>query len=177
MPRPARALLALLALALASCAGGGDAPRARIVEARLVADPDPVLEAGIELTLSRVMLEALDRGIPLVLTLRVEGRGGGGVLLETRTLRLRHLPLARRWQLRDASGAERHYARRAQLLAALDRVRVPLPAAWLALVDEGEGALTLGLDTAALPGPLRIPAALRRDWHFPDTTLAWHAAR
>ena len=177
MPRLARALAAVGALALAACAGGGDAPRARIVEARLVADPEPVLEAELELVLSRVMLDALAQGIPLVLTLRAEARDDAATLVESRTMTLRYLPLARRWQLSDAAGDERHYARRAQLLAALDRVRVPLPEPWRAFVRDGELSLTLGFDRSALPGPLRIPATLRRDWRFPDATLAWHAGR
>lgn len=165
-----------LAAMLPAC-GAGVAPSASISRASLVADPAPALEADLDLVLSRDMLEALGRGIPLVLELALEGRGDAATLTESRRLRLRYLPLARRWQLLDGGGAERHFARRAQLLAALDRVRLPLPATWLALLDDGEFRLTLSLDASALPGPLRLPALLRRDWRLPTTTYAWHAAR
>ena len=171
------ALVPLFALAalLPGC-GVGASPRAEITRAALIADPAPALEAELVLVLSRDMLDALEQGIPLVLELALEGHDSGAALSVARTLKLRYLPLARRWQLIDGGGAERHFARRAQLLAALDRVRVPLPAEWLALRDDGTFRLTLSLDTAALPGPLRLPALLRRDWRFPSTTYAWHAA-
>ncbi|HVF34012.1 MAG TPA: DUF4390 domain-containing protein [Candidatus Saccharimonadia bacterium] len=171
------ALLSLIVLAtlLPGC-GDGTAPRASITRAALIADPAPALEAELELVLSRAMLDALEQGIPLVLELALEGRDPDATLSASRTLKLRYLPLARRWQLVDGGGAERHFARRAQLLAALDRVRVPLPPEWLVLRDGGRFRLTLSLDTGALPGPLRLPALLRRDWRFPTTTYAWQAA-
>ncbi len=174
--RPLRhaALAFALAAGLAGC-GEGAPPSAAIRRAALVADPAPVLDAELELVLSRTMLDALERGIALELVLIVEGHDADAELRERHTLKLRWLPLARRWQLRDASGAERHFASRAQLLAALDRVRVPLDPAWLALVDDGTFSLTLSLDTGALPGPLRLPALFQRGWRLPDTSLTWHA--
>ena len=171
-------LLAALAFAafVAGCSGEGARPRAQILRAALLADPQPVLEVTLDLGFSPVMLEALERGIALELVLELAGRDCDTRLAERRTLRLRYLPLVRRWQLRDASGAERHFARRAQLLAALDRVRIPLDGAWLALRARGEFTLRLSLDTSALPGPLRLPALLRADWRMPTASYAWHAA-
>jgi hypothetical protein len=168
--------LVLAGLLAAACGGEGAPPRADIVRATLVADPAPVLDAQLDLLFSRTMLDALEQGVPLELDLALTGRDAGASLTERRTLRLRYLPLARRWQLRDANGVERHYARRTQLIASLDRVRVVLPPEWLPLRDDGEFTLTISFATDKLPGPLRLPALLERDWRFPTATYAWHAA-
>lgn len=168
--------LVVAGLLVAACGGDGAPPRAAIVRAALVADPAPVLDAQLDLVFSRTMLDALEQGVPLELELELTGRAGEASLSERRTLKLRYLPLARRWQLRDANGVERHYARRTQLIAALDRVRVVLPPEWLALRDDGAFTLRLSFATDRLPGPLRLPALLERDWRFPTATYAWHAA-
>lgn len=171
-----RAIPLVVAGLLAACGGDGAPPRAAIVRAALIADPAPVLDAQLDLAFSRTMLDALEHGVPLEFELALTGRDGATSLSERRTLKLRYLPLARRWQLRDANGVERHYARRTQLIAALDRVRVVLPPDWLPLRDDGAFTLRLSFATDRLPGPLRLPALLERDWRFPTATYAWHAA-
>src|SRR5688572_5355033 len=98
--RTMRALpLVLAGLLAAACGGEGAPPRADIVRATLVADPAPVLDAQLDLLFSRTMLDALEQGVPLELDLALTGRDAGASLTERRTLRLRYLPLARRWQL------------------------------------------------------------------------------
>ena len=166
----ASALLFGVAL-LAGCAGTSTStPRAQIVSARIENAPAPQLVADLKLAFSPEMLEALDRGIALTLELdvRAEDRSLAGV---TRSLTLRYLPLAQRYQLRDDSGAERSFARRSQLLAALDRVRITLPDEWAR--PPARARLDLALDRSALPGPLRLPALYRRAWRFRADGYAW----
>src|SRR5207237_6746473 len=89
----------VLAAALASgCASDAAAPRAQIVAARIEAGPAPVLVADIKLAFSSEMLEALDRGIVLKLELELSAPTRASV---QRSLTLRYLPLAQRYQLRD----------------------------------------------------------------------------
>ena len=72
-----------------------------------------------------------------------------------------------------ASGARRTFPRRTQLLAALDHVRLALPASWGTITAGTPLALTLTLDRSALPGPLRLPSLLARDWRLPEARHAW----
>jgi hypothetical protein len=113
-----------------ACAGPATppAPQARIAQAVLAAGP--ALDADLRLVFSSTMLEALDRGIPLTLSmeLRADARGATR-LIELRRLELRYLPLAQQYQwLETETGTRRTFPRRTQLLAALDHVRLALPA-------------------------------------------------
>lgn len=174
-PRWRPLLLALAVALLAGCARGTVAapPQARIDQAVLVAGP--ALEADLRLVFSATMLEALDRGIPLTLTLELRATSATqGALVEQRRMELRYLPLAQQYQwLESASGARRTFPRRTQLLAALDHVRLALPASWGAIAAGTPLALTLTLDRSALPGPLRLPSLLARDWRLPEARHAW----
>ncbi len=153
-----------------------DAPHAEIVAARLTSAPDPVLEADLRLRFSRPMLDALDRGIPLVLRFDLHGAGRDASLSERRALELRFLPLAQQYRMRDtATGSQRTFARRTQLLAALDRARLPLSDGWRALATDGRLRLRCTLDASALPGPLRLPALFARDWRLATEEFAWIA--
>ena len=148
-------------------------PQAQIVQAALATGP--ALEADLRLVFSPTMLEALDRGIPLTLSmeLRADTRGATR-LVERQRLELRYLPLAQQYQwLESASGARRTFPRRTQLLAALDHVRLALPASWGTITAGTPLALTLTLDRSALPGPLRLPSLLARDWRLPEARHAW----
>jgi len=171
-------LLALAVALLAACARGTVAapPQARIDQAVLVAGP--ALEADLRLVFSATMLEALDRGIPLTLTLELRATSATqGALVEQRRMELRYLPLAQQYQWAQADGgAPRNFPRRTQLLAALDHVRVALPAAWAELPAGAALDLRLALDRRALPGPLRLPALLARDWRLPEARYAWQHA-
>ena len=153
---------------LAAC--GAD-PRAESkITAATLDRATPTLDADVDLRFSRAMLDALDRGIPLTLELRVDA----GDLEARRALQLRYLPLARRYALRDvASGDERTYARRTQLLAALDHWRVYLPPEWRALEPGAAVVARVSLDHDTLPGALRMPALIRPEWQLSTAEFTW----
>lgn len=139
----------------------------------------PALAVDLRLVFSAAMLEALDRGIPLTLSmeLRADSRGVAR-LVERRRLELRYLPLAQQYQwLEPETGTRRTFPRRTQLLAALDHVRLALPAPWSEVTAGTPMTFTLNLDRRALPGPLRLPSLLARDWRLPQARYAWpHAS-
>lgn len=144
--------------------------------ASVIAVPAPVLDAALDLRFTPTMLAALDQGIPLVLELALEGRDESHALHERTTLELSYLPLAEQYVIVDAAGS-RSFARRTQLLAALDRVRVPLDVSWASLAPDARYELRIALDQTHLPGPLRLPALLSREWRLAGTEHSWHAAR
>ena len=163
-------------MALAAC-GGDTRPASTIVRAEMEREPAPTLEADVDLHFSRAMLAALDRGIPLKLDLLLISERDGWLLHQRHAVQLRYLPLARRYLLRDlTTGAERSYARRTQLLAALDHWRVPLAPAWGALNEGDTIVASLELDREALPGPLRLPAMFRAEWRLRTPELKWPIA-
>jgi hypothetical protein len=165
--------VALLFALLAGCARDGAAPRAEILAARIDPTQPPALVADLRLAFSAEMLEALDRGIALRLELVLTGEGAAARAALRRGLTLRYLPLAQQYLLRDDDGTERRFARRSQLIAALDRVRVALPSEWSASFE----TLTLGLalDRSALPAPLRLPALYRSEWRLRAAEHTWRA--
>jgi hypothetical protein len=91
-------------------------------------------------------------------------------------LQLRFLPLAQQYQIVDLdNGGVRNFPRRAQLLAALDRVRLALPAEWATLQAGTPVELRVGLEVDALPAPLRLPALLSRQWRIDPPVHRWTA--
>lgn len=167
--RIARWLLLPCVLALAACHGGGS-----IESARIVRSPEPVLDAGLRLRPSSQMLEALDRGVPLTLRFELRTEGATPTFDSVRRIELRYLPLAQQYQLRDMhSGQMRYFARQPQLLAALDRVRLPLDAAWADVAEGTVCTLSLMLDVDALPAPLRLPALLSPPWRMKPPEHRW----
>lgn len=167
-----RASAVLAALALGACAPDAERGSARVARAEVVTAPAPVLIADLKLRFSPEMLEALDRGIALRLELALRAHDATGAAELRRGLRLRYFPLAQQYQLSAEGGAERSFARRAQLLAALDRVRIDLPSEFARPFDDY--ALTLELDRSALPGPLRLPAAYDARWRLSAPEFRWH---
>lgn len=162
-----RASLAGVLLALAGCGLGETPERAEILEARVL-ERAGAIELGQRLVLSPTMLDALENGIPLRLGYRIDGCVSGGVPRGF-ALELRYRPLARQYELRGADGELRHFGRRSALLAALDRVRLPLPGA----ADCG-GRASVALDLVALPTPLRFPALMRpEEWRLVSPEYAW----
>jgi hypothetical protein len=156
-------------LLLAGCHGGGSIDSARIVRV-----PEPVLDAGLRLQPTAQMLEALDRGVTLTLRLRLRASFPGGELDSVRRIGIRYLPLAQQYQLTDLdTQAARNFPRRAQLLAALDRVRLPLDAQWAGLPIDAVCRLSLALDIDALPATLRLPALLSADWRLDPQEFRW----
>jgi hypothetical protein len=176
-PLPQRLALIATLLACVSCgAARTDGPSAEIIGARLSATPDPVLETDLRLRFSRTMLDALDRGIPLVLQFELRGSAPDVHLSERRRIELRYLPLAQQYRMHDlATGSERGFPRRTQLLAALDQVRLPLAPDWRVMATAGTLRVRCTLDASALPAPLRLPALFDRDWRLATPEYAWTA--
>jgi len=165
----------LCCIALAACAG---APGAFVV--RSAAVDGGTLAARLEWRPDARVLEALDNGIALQFDVRVKARGAPTLLgrptlaLQTRHLQLRYFPLSRQYQLRDLDlNQARSYAARALALAALEDLRLPLPA-WNGANAEGF-SLEIALDRDALPGALRMPALLLPAWRLCRGEYAWPA--
>jgi len=165
----------LCCIALAACAG---APGAFVV--RSAAVDAGTLAARLEWRPDARVLEALDNGIVLQFDVRVKARGAPTLLgrptlaLQTRHLQLRYFPLSRQYQLRDLDlNQARSYAARALALAALEDLRLPLPA-WNGANAEGF-SLEIALDRDALPGALRMPALLLPAWRLCRGEYAWPA--
>jgi Domain of unknown function (DUF4390) len=169
---------ALLCAALAACAAGGDAAQLRIRSASVV---QGVLTARLQWQPSAAVLDALDNGI--VLDFRVDVRAYGPAHLGWRStlahaarhIELRYFPLSRRYQLRDLDrGETRSYGARAQLLAALEDLRLELPESWQPGAARAY-ALSIDLDRDLLPGSLRLPALLRPDWRLSSGDFSWQS--
>lgn len=174
------AISLLVAWLVAACAPARDAASdaaaddARVVSARLVRAPAAALEADLALPFSPVMLDALEHGIPLTLTFALAADAPSGPLARERRLRIAYAPLAQQFQVTDVEvGTQRTFARRAQLLAAFDRVRLPMDDAWATLPDDATLRLSVALDRRALPGPLRLPALFSSDWRLETAEYRW----
>lgn len=166
------AALSLAVVCLAGCLGTTP-ERARIDAARVLRDSDGLtLELTQHLRLSKTMLDALANGIPLRLVYRIHGCGSDTLHVR----QLRYAPLRREYQLQDAAGTTlRVYTRRSALLAALDRVALPLPGDPPA---ECTGRVDVALDLTTLPTPLRIPAFLHPDdWRLVSPPAPWSSRR
>lgn len=160
------ALLAL-GLGLAGC-GSGTVERGEVVSATpVLADGRATLDVVQRLQPSKAMLDALDAGIPLRLAYRLRAcEVASEVAVE-----LRYSALTRRYELRPDAGERRYFVRRSALLAALDRLRLPLGDAAAARCP---GSVQVRLDLAVLPLPLRLPALLRpADWRLRSPIATW----
>jgi hypothetical protein len=165
------ALLLVLLPALAGCLGSTP-ERATISEVRVLDLPGGrVLEVTQRLRLSRTMQSALSSGIPLRLAYRIEACGPQpqGARIE-----LRYVALTRSYEMRRSGDPTvRRFGRRSAMMAALDRVRLPLSGP---LDDECSGRLAVALDLTSLPTPLRFPAFLKPgEWRLVSPTVTWHA--
>jgi hypothetical protein len=164
------ALSLCLLLSLAACLG--ETPeRARIIEVRLLRDSGrDVLEITQRLEFSPTMRDALEHGIALRLTYRIDACD----YLQAQVIRLSYSPLHRRYELqREGDASPRRFVRRSAMLAALDRIRLPLAtAAPLAC----KGNVAVALDLTSLPTPLRFPALLHPDqWRLVSPSTPWNA--
>lgn len=177
------------AISIAACAIAGCGALAEqhpgalaIRSARLTGATDaPMLELGLDCRLSGPMQDALDHGIPLTLTIRVDAgrwRFLPSTAVSEQHIELRYFPLSRRYQLRDldASADVRSFATPGYLLAGLNSLRLPLPAAFAALPREASAHIEAGLETAALPGALRLPALFEPAWQLTATEYTWQPA-
>lgn len=167
-PRPRLALRAVglaLAVLISGCRAGeaGPAAEARLDSARVLQGAaGAALELDQSLRLNPRMLDALSNGIALRLEYRL--RACAGRLQSRPALWLRYFPLPQQYELRwQGEPAGRRFERRSALLAALDRVRVPLEPT----MAECAGEVRMELDRAALPAPLRFPALIGlEDWRL-----------
>jgi hypothetical protein len=168
MPRwKSAASLALLPL-LAGCLGQTP-ERARILEAHVTGvGAARQLEVTQRLRFSAKMREALEHGIPLRLTYRIEACD----VTQYQSIGLQYSPLNRHYEVhRPGETTARAFARSGALLASLDRVRLPIGEAFAPRCD---GRVTVGLDLTSLPTPLRFPAFLQPgDWRMVSPPTAW----
>lgn len=156
------AALLLTVVILSGC--GASNNHARIIDAAVNRQSN-ALEATIELQPSPVLLDALDHGIPLVFEFSVAVDAGPH---QNSRWELSFLPMAHRYRLLIDAGSPRFFSNRVELLAALDHVRLPLPA-----TNSVAGTLGMRLDTSALPAPLRLPALFDPDWRLKSPTIRW----
>ena len=160
---------------LAACA---QAPRAFIV--RNASIDSGTLAARLEWRPDARVLEALDNGIALQFDVAVQAQRrtrwawNTTLAAQTRHLQLRYFPLSRQYQLHDLDlNQARSFSSRALALAALEDLRLPLPAWKAGGVDVYR--LEIALDRDALPGALRLPALLQPAWRLCRGEYAWRA--
>ncbi|MGA8276703.1 MAG: DUF4390 domain-containing protein [Rhodanobacteraceae bacterium] len=139
-----------------------------------------VLDLDLDCVLSGPMRDALDHGIPLTLDidLRAGSLPGSGPRTQARDrVVLRYYPLSQRYQLQgpQQAGGPRSFAVSAYLIDALASLRLDLPATFAALPRGTPLHVTIGLDRAALPGALRLPAWFEPAWSL-STDYAWSSA-
>ncbi|HVT33187.1 MAG TPA: DUF4390 domain-containing protein [Rhodanobacteraceae bacterium] len=153
-----------------------------IRSARIVGTTDaPLLALSLDCRLSGPMQDALDHGIPLTFRIRVDA-GRWRVLPASaraeQRIELRYFPLSRRYQLRDldAQADVRSFATTGYLLAGLNSLRMPLPAAFATLPHGTQLRVGAELETAALPGALRLPALFEPAWQLSATEYRWQPA-
>lgn len=170
-----RIVSALAAIALLAGCGLRE-PGVSIRSAAVDLGANPVLAVDLDLALSPPMREALERGIDLTLAFELSPRDATQAPVR-RHLLLRYAPLSARYQLVDVErGNARSFARRTQLAAALDRVRLPLRADQLPADAPAGWELTVRVDAETLPGVLRLPALVSGNWRLAAHRYAWAAA-
>jgi hypothetical protein len=138
------------------------------------------LNARLEWHPDSRVIEALEHGIALEFTVRVEAQTSatlgwrGTVAEQSRHLQLRYFPLSRQYQLRDMDlDQTRSYAARALALAALEDLRLPLRNWPAAAADRYEFRIVL--ERSALPGALHLPALILPAWRQCRGEYGWPA--
>jgi hypothetical protein len=126
------------------------------------------------------MQDALDHGIPLTFRIRVDASRWRLLPSDariTQRIELRYFPLSRRYQVRDLDAPieVRSFATPGNLLAALNAMRLPLPGAFAALPDRAAVRVGVELETATLPGALRLPAVFEPAWQLSSAEYTWQA--
>jgi hypothetical protein len=153
-----------------------------IRSARLAGANDaPMLELGLDCRLSGPMQDALDHGIPLTLIVRIDAgrwRFLPSAARSEQRIELRYFPLSRRYQMRDldAPADVRSFATPGYLLAGLNSLRLPLPAVFATLPHDASAHVEAGIEAAALPGALRLPALFEPAWQLSATEYTWQPA-
>ncbi|HET7924680.1 MAG TPA: DUF4390 domain-containing protein [Rhodanobacteraceae bacterium] len=180
----ARALAALvLACAIAGCGAlAAQQPGTLVIRnARVAGTADaPMLEIGIDCKLSGPMRDALDHGIPLTFRIRVDASPWRFLPSDARAahrIELRYFPLSRRYQVRDLDAPVDvlSFATPGNLLASLNAMRLPLPPAFATLSRGTAVRVGVELETASLPGALRLPALFEPAWQLSSAEYTWQA--
>ncbi len=141
--------------------------------------PDaPTLQLGIDCRLSGPMRDALDHGIPLTFRIRIDASRWRFLPSDARDeqrIEIRYFPLSRRYQLRDLDAPldVRSFATPGYLFAALNAMRLPLPTGFAALPQDSIVRIGIALETAALPGALRLPALFEPAWQLSAAEYTW----
>jgi hypothetical protein len=157
-----KALIIGLLIQLGGCQE--DSQQCRIISAS-ANNSSNTLDLSLSVRLNPRLLDALDHGIPLRFEFVVSPEGGSS---QVRALQLDYLPMAKRYELRPASGAPRTFASRLQLIAALDLVKLPV-----AGLDTGKGTVFMRLDTDVLPAPMRLSAFFDSEWRVSSAPVQW----
>lgn len=135
------------------------------------------IDLALDCRLSGPMQDALDHGIPIALLVDVRSDGGVSALRSVQKIELRYFPLSRRYQLRAGDGDEvRSFPARNWLLAALGSLRLRLPPAFAQVPAGARVRVRAGIDAAALPGALRLPALFEPAWRLASTDTTWPVA-
>lgn len=170
--------LASAAFGLAACGVLREqAPGELVVrDARVVAAVDAsVLLLDLDCRLSGPMRDALDHGIPITLRVDVRARADGARARAVRSVELRYFPLSRRYQLRGLEGSGlRSFTAPAALIDALAGLRLELPDEFDRLPPATGYRVDVAVDRRALPGALRLPAAIEPAWWLSAPTYRWN---
>ncbi|MGB0133934.1 DUF4390 domain-containing protein [Dokdonella sp.] len=147
-------------------------------DAQLVAVAEgPRLELDLDCQLNGPISDALEHGIPITLDVHLQASSAQGMVHDQRQMELRYFPLTRRYQLRDTSTGElRSFAAYGYLTEALAALHLPLPGQFANLPPGTRLRLDVGLDHAALPGALRLPAMLEPAWRLIAPEYVWIVA-
>jgi hypothetical protein len=145
--------------------------------AHLLGGSAPTLDLALDCRLSGPMQDALDHGIPITLRIDLDAGRWPHAKRATRRVELRYFPLSRRYQLRELDADDaRSFAASGYLMAALGSLRLSLPPAFGHLPENTALRVSAGIDPAALPGALRLPALFEPAWQFNTAEYAWTLA-
>jgi hypothetical protein len=178
-------LAALAALLLAMAAAlPARAQGIEVLKAALIASEEgPVLEAEFEIELTHTLEEALNKGVPLYLSLEFE-------LIRPRwywfnekaadyrqQYRLSYSALARQYRV-GVGRLYQNFGSLPEALAFLSRVRLRdiVEAGALRKGTSYIAALRMRLDTSQLPKPFQITAVGSRDWNLGSDWYRWTIA-
>lgn len=168
----------LLVLALlAGCTGTRDNGNTLSVRSASITPTldGPVLQLSLDCRLGDTLRDALDHGIPL--TFAVHLRSNDGALEATRRIEMRYFPLSRRYVLRDRDRSDiiRSAVAPAYLVDAMTALRITLDRQIPDSPANTTWHVEVSLERNALPGALRLPATLSRDWRLKTKEFEWTA--
>jgi len=140
------------------------------------------LGADIDYRFNPPAIDALERGVPLTLAVKLVIRRlrhfwfDDIVINEERKIQIRYHPLAQSFQIVEVkSGATQNFTGLTALLDTLSRLRGWEIASMNNFKPEEhyEGSLSVHLDIESLPLPLRAQAYLSPRWHIHSPVYSW----